>query len=67
VVGHRECGPGDLPCKPTTRQFLDHSSLRSPQRATTLAAIRDLDQEPELALQDEGASDDADRLDAVEP
>tara|TARA_R110002020_G_scaffold136783_4_gene305402 strand:+ start:11287 stop:12093 length:807 start_codon:yes stop_codon:yes gene_type:complete len=59
VVGHRDV-PGRPSMYATTRQFLDHFNLRSLSELPPLAAIRDLDQEPELALQDEGASDDAD-------
>lgn len=59
VVGHRDV-PGRPAMYATTRQFLDHFNLRSLSELPPLAAIRDLDQEPELALQDEGASDDAD-------
>tara|TARA_R110002051_G_scaffold2291_3_gene11862 strand:- start:37217 stop:37996 length:780 start_codon:yes stop_codon:yes gene_type:complete len=57
VVGHRDV-PGRPAMYATTRQFLDHFNLRSLSELPPLAAIRDLDQEPELALQDEGATDD---------
>ncbi|KAA0696065.1 SMC-Scp complex subunit ScpB [Halopseudomonas laoshanensis] len=59
VVGHRDV-PGRPSMYATTRQFLDHFNLRSLSELPPLAAIRDLDQEPELALQDEGAVDDVD-------
>lgn len=59
VVGHRDV-PGRPSMYATTRQFLDHFNLRSLSQLPPLAAIRDLDQEPELALQDEAVVDQAD-------
>jgi segregation and condensation protein B len=52
VVGHR-----DVPGKPamfaTTRQFLDHFNLKNLDELPTLAALRELEPEPLLALDDE--------------
>lgn len=52
VVGYR-----DVPGKPamfaTTRGFLDHFNLKSLDELPPLAALRELEPEPELALDDE--------------
>lgn len=56
VVGHRDV-PGRPSMYATTRQFLDHFNLRSLSELPPLAALRDLDQAPDLALQDKGVAD----------
>lgn len=52
VVGYR-----DVPGKPamfaTTRQFLDHFNLKNLDELPTLAALRELEPEPMLALDDD--------------
>ncbi|MBD9484646.1 SMC-Scp complex subunit ScpB [Pseudomonas sp. PDM14] len=52
VVGYR-----DVPGKPamfaTTRQFLDHFNLKNLDELPTLAALRELEPEPVLALEDD--------------
>jgi segregation and condensation protein B len=51
VVGHRDV-PGKPAMLATTRAFLDHFNLKSLQDLPSLAALRELEPEPQLELQD---------------